>query len=438
MPERSWCVVEEISLRELVEVLLRRKWVIVIITALALATSGILSFFILPPVYEATATLQVDLPPVSKTVQEGSPLETLLQSLAMASQQASLETYRYQVTNPVVLERVQKKLGLDPQTYPLQALQSAIKVQNPKNTNLLEIHASNTDPRLARDLANTVAEEYIAFMQDLQARRFNQVSSTIEAQQKKEEEKLNQVMEEYRQFLAQPRSVKQLQAELEAKVQLLTGFKTDLKKTEVDLEGARQALRAAEARLAETPATLKTVKVVGEDPLLLNVTESKSGRPAQELAGLKLESEEPNPIYLSLATQANTYRMQVAQLQEKITSLQQAIGATEKELQILQEELASKQVIEDRYQAQIKNLQENFRSLLARGEDARVASSLDTSVQTRLIAPAIEPSYPVKPRKSLNVAVATVLGLMVGVFAAFFLEMWNAPVPRTEVNIVQS
>ncbi|WXJ81372.1 hypothetical protein MHLNE_07230 [Moorella humiferrea] len=34
--------------------------------------------------------------------------------------------------------------------------------------------------------------------------------------------KLNQVMEEYRQFLAQPRSVKQLNAELEAKVQLLT------------------------------------------------------------------------------------------------------------------------------------------------------------------------------------------------------------------------
>ncbi|MDN5347985.1 MAG: hypothetical protein PWP65_1549 [Clostridia bacterium] len=429
---------EEISLRELVEVLIRRKWVIAFITAVALVVSGVLSFFILPPVYEATATLQVDLPPVPRTSQENSPLEALLHSLAMASQQASLETYRYQVTNPVVLERVQKKLGLDPQTYSLQALQSAIKVQNPKNTNLLEIRASSANARLARDLANAVAEEYIAFMQDLQAKRLNQVSSTIEAQQKKEEERLNKLMEEYRQFLAQPRSVKQLQAELEAKVQLLTGFKTDLRKTQVELEGARQALEAAEARLAETPATLKTVKVVGEDPLLQDIAESKSGRPAQDIAGLKLETEEPNPIYLSLATQANIYRMQVAQLQEKITALQQAIGATEKELQALQEELAGKQLVEDRYQAQIKNLQENFRSLLARSEDARVASSLDTSVQTRLIGPAVEPSHPVKPRKALNVAVATLLGLMVGVLAAFFLEMWNAPVPRTEVNIVQS
>ncbi|MGB9860626.1 MAG: GNVR domain-containing protein, partial [Moorellaceae bacterium] len=276
------------------------------------------------------------------------------------------------------------------------------------------------------------------FVQELQAKRLNQVSSTIEAQQKKEEEKLNQVMEEYRQFLAQPRSVKQLQAELEAKVQLLTGLKTDLKKTEVDLEGARQALRAAEARLAETPANLKTVKVVGEDPLLQNIAESLSGHPAQDIAGLKLESEEPNPVYLSLATQANNHRMQIAQLEEKTNALQQAIATTERELQVLQEELARKQLVDDKYQAQIKNLQENFRSLLARSEDARVASSLDTSVQTRLIAPAVEPSQPVKPRKLLNVAVATLLGLMVGVFAAFFLEMWNAPVPQTEVNIVKS
>jgi cell division septum initiation protein DivIVA len=121
-------------------------------------------------------------------------------------------------------------------------------------------------------------------------------------------------MEEYRQFLAQPRSVKQLNAELEAKVQLLTDFKTNLSKTQVELEGTRRALEAAEKELAETPTTLKTVKVVGDDPLLLNITESKTGRPSQEVAGLKLEDEEPNPIYLSLATQANTYRMQVAQL----------------------------------------------------------------------------------------------------------------------------
>lgn len=417
----------EISLRELVEVLIRRKRIIAFCTLAAFVLSGLLSFFVLPPVYEATATVQVDIPPVPRTSQEGSPLEALLHQLAMASQQASLETYRLQVTNPVVLERVQKKLALDPKRYSVQSLQAAVKVQNPKNTNLLEVRASGPDPVLARDLANAVAEEYIAFMQEAQARRLNQVSSTIEAQQKREEEKLNSVVEEYRQFLAQPRGVKQLQAELDAKVKLLTDFKAELKKTQVELEGARRALEASEASLAETPATLKTVKVVGDDPLIMNLAESKTGRAAQEIAGLKLESEEPNPSHTSLTEKVADYKAQVAKLEEKVAALQQAIGDTEAELQSLQQELAAKQQVDDRYQAQIKNLQENLRLLLARGEDARTAGSLDTSVQIRLVSPAIEPVRPAKPKKELNVALATMLGLMGGVFTAFFLEMWNAP-----------
>jgi uncharacterized protein involved in exopolysaccharide biosynthesis len=35
---------------------------------------------------------------------------------------------------------------------------------------------------------------------------------------------------------------------------------------------------------------------------------------------------------------------------------------------------------------------------------------------------AVEPKVPVAPKKKLNIAVAEVLGLMVGVFGAFFIE----------------
>ena len=50
---------EEISLRELIEVLLKRKWLIVSITLAALLVSGIVSFFILSPVYEAREVLNI-------------------------------------------------------------------------------------------------------------------------------------------------------------------------------------------------------------------------------------------------------------------------------------------------------------------------------------------------------------------------------------------
>jgi succinoglycan biosynthesis transport protein ExoP len=42
-----------------------------------------------------------------------------------------------------------------------------------------------------------------------------------------------------------------------------------------------------------------------------------------------------------------------------------------------------------------------------------------------VVAPAFPPEKPVQPRKMLNMAVAGVLGLMIGVFLAFFLHYWE-------------
>ena len=44
---------EEISLREIIEILLRGKWLIAIITIACMLVSGIFSFFVMDPTYEA-------------------------------------------------------------------------------------------------------------------------------------------------------------------------------------------------------------------------------------------------------------------------------------------------------------------------------------------------------------------------------------------------
>lgn len=65
MTERVWDFrgdSEEINLRDYVEVLLRGKWVIAIITLIAILTSAFVSFFVLEPVYEAKATIMVKQP----------------------------------------------------------------------------------------------------------------------------------------------------------------------------------------------------------------------------------------------------------------------------------------------------------------------------------------------------------------------------------------
>jgi len=50
---------EEISLRELIEILLKRKWAIVVTTLVCMFVSAILSFFVLEPVYESKSSFMV-------------------------------------------------------------------------------------------------------------------------------------------------------------------------------------------------------------------------------------------------------------------------------------------------------------------------------------------------------------------------------------------
>lgn len=50
---------EEISLRELIEVILKYKKTIIIVTLAATLVAAVFSFFIIKPAYEATTTLSV-------------------------------------------------------------------------------------------------------------------------------------------------------------------------------------------------------------------------------------------------------------------------------------------------------------------------------------------------------------------------------------------
>ena len=46
-----------IDLREYIEIIRKRIWIILLITAVALTTSAIVSFFILQPIYETSTTM---------------------------------------------------------------------------------------------------------------------------------------------------------------------------------------------------------------------------------------------------------------------------------------------------------------------------------------------------------------------------------------------
>lgn len=426
---------EEISLREIIEVLIQGKWIIALITVIAVLTAGIFSFFIIPPTYEATATLMVSvISPknqqmvsviTSENQQMGDDFQELIDSLPQYPQM-TLETYRTQVENPLIIKDVIETLNLDPEKYSIASLKESITVNSIKDTNLIEIKVKNRDPKLASQIANLLAQKFVDFVSDSTKQQIGRSAQFIKTQLDKEKQNLDKAAEELKTFLAQPRGVNELQSEINSKIEQLIQFKTQLVALDVEEQETLASLGKAQSELEKQPRTLKTVKSISDDPYLSQLAQDKYDGKTSELSGLKMESEEINPVYIQLTQEIVDYQINLSRIAAQKEILKGKIQETQKELGTLQADLAEKQVEQDRLQQQLNLAQNTYNTFLQKYQETRITETARIGEDNiMVVAPAMVPEKPVAPRKMFNVAIATVLGVMVGVFTVFFMDFWK-------------
>lgn len=422
---------QEISLRELIEILLQGKWLIAALTVIAVVVSGVLSFFVLEPTYEARATMLVVQPKIEPANRDDGVLSRYLQSIA-ESTQLSLDTYVNQVKNPALLDRVRNRLELNPHEYTIRRMGDMIKVYTPEKTNLIEIVITHTDSELAATMANTLAEEFVGFINEQSKERINQSIVVLEQQLVSEEEKLNAALDAYTSFLSESRGVAHLEQAYNAKIALLTQFQTELAETKVALNTTRAGLAEGERELANLSQFITTEKSLVEDNLMRDYVKDATGKNLNQLAHLKMENQEVNEAYIDLLKLVNMDRMAVKQLENKLASLEESIAQTAKEIEMLQIELAEKKAVEERLLNKLDNAKRTYDRLVEKYDEAQIASAIDSAeAQINLVAPAWVPVTPVGPRKMLNLAIAGVLGVMVGAFVVFIRHYWITSADQT-------
>lgn len=138
-----------------VRVLRRWMWMILICPIVAAVAAGIVSFA-LPPVYEAQVVLLVR---PSQPLASSDPT-----AAALTSDQIS-RTYASLMTERPLLESVSTDLGL---SLKPSDLSMKIKVTPEPNTTILDVAVQDTNPALARDLANRLVADFIAEIKRIQ------------------------------------------------------------------------------------------------------------------------------------------------------------------------------------------------------------------------------------------------------------------------------
>ncbi|WP_264844427.1 GumC family protein [Caldinitratiruptor microaerophilus] len=429
---------DEIDLRHLIEVLWQGKWLIAAITAVAMLVSGVVSFFVLAPTYEATTTLLVNLPsrsapptflvnlPPGEWPPSGQGVQSVLERLAPYPEM-TLETFRQQVTNSAVLARVIDDLKLN---MTKADLAGKIKATVPKDTNLIQIAVRDTDPERAARIANTLVQRYLEHVNVLTRGRFERSTEFIRDQIEAEQQNLQQALDRLKAFLQQPRGVDELSKEVEAKVDLLARYKARQTDLAVGIRAAAAEVDQARAQVAALVPKLTTTRRIVDDPYLQQLAAELGRTDIARLSGLKLDSEEINPAWVEAAKVLSAKEVALAQLRAEQAALQEAIARTEKELETLRAELAEKQTAQEQLQTQVDISKQAIKAFTQKYQESRISEAARIAETTLTVAgEAIPPRRPVAPRKALNVALAGVLGAMAGVFTVFFLDFWRSTPP---------
>jgi capsular polysaccharide biosynthesis protein len=203
-------------------------WYIILIVFLATLSAGIISFFIIEPVYEASTVIMVS---PTRTVQRSDtsdPGEAVSDISWLP--EITINNVIRQIKNPELMARVIRQLDLNREIYTSQGMLQMITVQGDTDTrgggsSMIDIKVQHTDPAMAANLANCIREQYLDFVSEKNYEQMSKSLAFLSEQIAEAESNYNSAAEELKAMDEQPRGVFFLEKEIDSKLETLNQFR---------------------------------------------------------------------------------------------------------------------------------------------------------------------------------------------------------------------
>jgi len=395
----------EIDLRQLLQIFKKWSKLILTMTLICSFAVGLVSCFVLAPIYQANTLLMVTqaTEKLQTPVNRGESLEDVVSTVSRMPV-LTMNTYVAQLKSETLMNRIIKRLNLNPQQYNAYTIAGMIDAQVVKDSNLIEVKITNTDPILAAKIANALSAEYLQFMTENNQEQMSRSVKFLQEQKSATDKELDRAVAYLREFQSQPRGVAVLETEFAARAQDAADLNSRLKTVLIEIQQLSAGVQNLEEQLNITP------QIIYND-----------------------SSQETNPLYLSLAEELASKKATLAEKEGEASGLQQMLSHTNRELDYLQAELAEKRMEQDKLQREVERLQKTSETLAMKQTETQIAKSIDlgdTSVV--VVSEASVPKSPIKPNKKLNVAIAFILSFMAFTMLAFILEYLDNTIKTPE------
>ncbi|MCD6165697.1 polysaccharide biosynthesis tyrosine autokinase [bacterium] len=461
-----------VRLTDYLRILRRGKWIIILSFVAVVGSTAYFSFTT-TPTYEAQCMVIVDSQSrVERTLFDVGPFsqqvtminnqvqilksrllaEKVISSLLESGLQDSLSLFR--VENP-------EDLHVGYRRYFARHLQEALSIEPVRDTDVIKIKVKAPSPQEAAFLANKVAEVYQNLDREFSRGEISQVVTFLRDQLQKKEESLRAAEEALRKF-QQDEGIVALSQETQEMVKQLVEFESLYQEAVTDRKTYEKRLEYLKSQLGELRRTLETDLADISHPLILElrqkIAESEAklvnfkaqGIPEsypdfkkenERLASLKRTLTEetkkvllarypvhdPLKPYQEILEKIITAETEVEALQAKEDALKKIVDQHLLKLDTLPEKSLKLARLE-----RAKKLNENLYMMMKeKYEESRITRAGQIG-KIRIVDPAVPPEFPISPKKKLNLILATLVGLGLGIGVVFFLEYLDNSVRTVE------
>ena len=414
------------NLTQFLLILYARKWIVLGVLLLTVAVAAVVSL-LLPKEYTASTTLIYDSK--SKDAITGQMLPSQLFPGYMATQidivQSSQVAKRVVedlklVDSPGTREQyiaATKGQGTIEQWLSNLLLQN-LSVEPSRESSIITIGFSGTDPQFAAIVANAFAKAYIETSLDLRLAPAKQAADWYDQQIVLLREKLDQAQQKLTAYQREQGLV-----ESEERLDVETRRMADL---------AGQMVAAQSAAFDASSRMRDSMPEVTNNPVVQGL-KAQVAQGEGKIAELSGRVGANHPELLRLKAEVNTYK---AKLATELGTASRGVGATAGAARQRYNELSAafdKQkakvlgLKQQREEAtllarDLENAQRIYDSALLRyGQSRMEAQSTQTDIA--VLNPATPPSQPSKPRVMFNVLLAVFFGTLLGVGVSFLIEL---------------
>jgi capsular exopolysaccharide synthesis family protein len=418
--------------------MLREKaWVIIICVLVAVALGG--AYVIRSPkIYAASAVVLVNQSE-DKVV---NIQEISSEDLASAEQ---LKTMEQNLTNRALLGRVVQALKLTPDALALppratppyttdelaRTLQNDVSAQIQRGTRLITVTAENENPWIAQSIASAIVDQYIQGDRDyhmnvaMSANNFLSQQADILKQKLEESEQELQAYKEQHQAVSLENTQNITVEKLKDLNDKLTAAKGERLKFEADYaEVQKLAGQPPEAFLnissvADAPSVLDAKKdYMAQQAVLANLSQRYLPKHPMYIQAMGALKETKDALDRTIMSAADSVETQYHAAQATEAMLGDALKEQEQSALALNKIAIPYDVL----QHQVDSDSQLYNSMVARLGETDVTKNLNED-NIRLMEPPLLPESPIKPRRTLIMAVSLMAGLFLGVSICFALNM---------------